>query len=269
LGRHATVKGSGRVSIVFVGDIHQQWDKVARGVAALRDRPRAAVLLGDIQCEKPLDELAAPFLDRGIAVHWIFGNHDNDGGPDMWANLADPARNPRTAAGALHGRVTEIAGLRVAGLGGTFRPRVWDPPAEPRLRARAELEADVRGLGPSWQAAHLQALHHSLSTAAIWPEDYEALATRRADILVTHEAPASHPSGKAALDRLARVMGARLIVHGHHHLSYRARSADGLSVMGVGAAWGAALDGAVLWEGDTHRPMTRRPADWMFGDDAA
>lgn len=257
----------GRVSIVFVGDIHQQWDTVLRGLSALPNRPGAAVLLGDIQCEKPLDELAAPLLERGIAVHWIFGNHDNDGGPEMWANLADPTLNPRTSAGALHGRVTEIAGLRVAGLGGTFRPRVWDPPKEPRLRSRTDLAADVRSLGEGWQDTHLDALAHSLSTAAIWPEDYEALAAQRADILVTHEAPASHPSGKAALDRLARAMGAGLIVHGHHHIGYRARAADGLAVMGVGAAWGTALDGAVLWEGDRPRPMVRRPEDWMFGDD--
>ena len=40
--------------------------------------------------------LVAPLLGAGIGVHWIFGNHDNDGGPGMWANMADPARNPRT-----------------------------------------------------------------------------------------------------------------------------------------------------------------------------
>ena len=168
--------------------------------------PCAAVLLGDIECTRPLDQLAAPLLERSIAVHWIFGNHDNDGGPEMWANLVEPARNPRTSPGALHGRVTEIAGLRIAGLGGTFRPRVWDPPAQPRVHRRTDLADDLASLGTAWRDDHLKAMAHSLGSAAIWPEDYAALARQRADILVTHEAPASHPAGNAALDALARAM---------------------------------------------------------------
>ena len=89
------------MTIVFIGDIHQQWDSVERGLANLDPLPNAAILLGDIQCDRPLDELASPLLDRGIDVHWIFGNHDNDGGPEMWANLVEPDRNPRTTQGAL------------------------------------------------------------------------------------------------------------------------------------------------------------------------
>ncbi len=109
-------------------------------------------------------------------MYWIFGNHDNDGGPEMWANLVDPARNPHTAGGALHGRVANINGLRIAGLGGTFRPRIWEPPAAPRLRAREALAADLAALGPHWREDHRDALAHSLGATAIWPEDYELLA---------------------------------------------------------------------------------------------
>jgi len=82
------------MTIVFIGDIHQHWGHVDAGLAALPVQPRAAVLLGDIECDRPLDELAAPLPDRGIVVHWIHGNHDNDGGPEMWANLVAPERNP-------------------------------------------------------------------------------------------------------------------------------------------------------------------------------
>ena len=135
------------MTIVFIGDIHQQWQSIERGLASLETLPRAAVLLGDIQCDRPLDELAAPLLDRGIDVHWIFGNHDNDGGPEMWANLVEPERNPRTTHGALHARVVEIAGVRIAGLGGTFRPRIWEPPDPPRLHRREQLPDDLAGLG--------------------------------------------------------------------------------------------------------------------------
>lgn len=135
------------MTIVFVGDIHQQWQQVERGLAALDELPRAAILLGDMECDQPLDRLTAPLLDCRIAVRWIFGNHDNDGGPEMWANLVEPPRNPRTAPGALHGKVVEIAGLRVAGLGGTFRPRIWQPPDPPRLSRRAQLPQDLATLG--------------------------------------------------------------------------------------------------------------------------
>src|ERR1700743_1723089 len=101
------------MTIVFIGDIHQQWAKIEIGLSRLKVMAQGAVMLGDVQCEQPLDLEAAPLLGRGIAVHWIFGNHDNDGGPEMWANLVEPDRNPRTRDGALHAKVVEIAGVRI------------------------------------------------------------------------------------------------------------------------------------------------------------
>lgn len=254
------------MTVVFVGDIHQQWPLIEAGLAALDVLPRAAVLLGDIQCDRPLDVLAAPLLARGIPTFWIFGNHDNDGGPEMWANLADPARNPLTAPGALHGRVADIGGLRIAGLGGTFRPRVWEPPDSPRLHARTELVADLAEMAGHWPDSHRAALAHSLGVAAIWPEDIARLGALRADILVTHEAPGSHPMGKAVIDDLARKMGARLVIHGHHHVGYRAIAPDGLAVLGVASAWGVLQDGAVLWRGERPRPLGRLRAGWRLRD---
>jgi predicted phosphodiesterase len=250
------------MTIVFIGDIHQQWDLVARGLDRLEQMPRAAVILGDVQCDQPLDVLAAPILERNIDLHWIFGNHDSDGGPGMWHYLTSPDHNPVTAAGALHGRIETIHGVRIAGLGGTFRPRVWDPPAPPRLFSRSELPDDARQMAQGWRPEHIDALIHSLGSMAIWPEDYEALAEQKADILVTHEAPSSHPAGRAMLDALARKMDAGLIVHGHHHVNYLATADDGLRVLGVASAWGATADGAILWEGEKPRPLTPAPAGW-------
>ena len=130
-----------------------------------------------------------------------------------------------------------------------------------RTAARAstrQLPDDLASL--NWAGATtLAALIHSLGATAIWPEDYEYLATQRADVLVTHEAPRSHPAGNAALDALARAMGVKLIVHGHHHTPYRAVAPDGLRAMGVGAAWGshhrrrpvvARRDAAAPWQAD-------------------
>jgi hypothetical protein len=39
----------------------------------------------------------------------------------------------------------------------------------------------------------------------------------RADVLILHEAPAYHPNGFDLLDTLAQSMGAKVVVHGHHH----------------------------------------------------
>ena len=249
-------------NIVFIGDIHRDWASVERGLAALPMLPQAAVLMGDIECTAPLDMLAAPLLSRGIGVFWISGNHDNDGGPEMWANLADPTHNPITAPGALHCRVAEIAGLRVAGLNGIFRPRVWDPKRPPGLRHRSELPANLAKLGASLRPEHVAALTHSLSTIAIWPEDVDALSALRADVLVVHDAPCSHPDGHLVLTELAHAMGAKLIVHGHHHVSYVAEHRLGLRAMGVAAAWGMDMDGTPLWRGEPPRILGPMRADW-------
>jgi predicted phosphodiesterase len=250
--------------IVFVGDLHRRWDYLEQGLAALPEPPAAAVLLGDMECEAPLDALAAPLLRRGVAVHWIFGNHDYDGGPEMWANLAAPDRNPLTVAGALHGRVVEVSGLRVAGLGGVFRRRVWEPPAPPRLRRRAELAADLETLDASWSPAQRQALGQALAAMAIWPEDWDALLGQQADVLVTHEAPSSHPAGAEALEALARALGARLVVHGHHHVNALSVGTDGLRVLSVAAGWGVGAGGQVLWRGEAPRWLGAPPPGWRY-----
>ena len=248
--------------VVFIGDVHRQWRYVAEGLAKSARKPGVAVLLGDMECDKPLDVAAAPLLDAGIEVHWIWGNHDYDGGPEMWANLVDHKRNPRTRHGVLNARVTEIGGLRIAGLGGTFRRRVWEPPGDPRLQARGELREDMKTLGPDWTEEQRHSMAEALAAMAIWPEDVEALATQRADVLVTHEAPSSHPQGVAFIESLARKMGARLVIHGHHHVCYRARAEDGLQVQGVGAAWGIGLDGRPWWPGEANRWLGNAPTGW-------
>ncbi len=249
------------MSPIFIGDIHQNWHHVERGLSGLEEIPEAAILLGDIECTAPLDQVAAPLLNRGIAVYWIHGNHDYDGGTEMWWNLVDPLCNPRTSPGALHGRVIEIAGLRMAGLGGTFEPQVWSGIAPPRVRRREDLAAALSATRPDLGPALAAASAHILGATAIWAEDVDALALQKADVLITHEAPSSHPSGVRVLDDLARAMGARLIVHGHHHITSHARAADGLRVQSVGDAWAVDADGAVIWRGEKRRRPLPKPGD--------
>jgi predicted phosphodiesterase len=251
--------------LVFIGDIHQNWHHIEAGLAALPTPPRAAILLGDIECTEPLDRMAAPLLDRGVTVYWIHGNHEHDTGPEMWENLAAPERNPLTAAGALHSRVIEIGGVRVAGLGGTFLPHVWAGNARPRLHRREQLATDLTAIRRGLSSDQASAAMHFLATTAIWPEDVEKLARQKADVLVTHDAPSSHPEGSLVLDELSRAMGAGLIVHGHHHITSQAQAVDGLRVLGVGDAWAVGMDGKVVWRGGKReRPLPQAGEGWVL-----
>ena len=68
---------------------------------------------------------------------------------------------------------------------------------------------------------------------------------QRADILITHEAPSYHPNGFQILDDLARALGAKVTVHGHHHdaLDSSSRWAEqGFKSFGLGLRGITAID---------------------------
>lgn len=209
--------------ILFVGDPHGDFGLVREhGPEA-----DAIVLLGDLCCERPLKVELGDLAGR---TWFILGNHDGDDPGHMLATLDLAERN-------LHGRVMDICGLRVAGLGGVFRGQVWlpdrpDRPGELRWRTRAEYLAATN---PRRQWMGGPPAKHWCS---IWPEDVDALlAQGPADVLVCHEAPESHRHGFRVLGDLARGLGARLLVHGHHHHDiYQAELKGGVQVVGVGLA---------------------------------
>ena len=213
-------------SIAFMGDPHGDFGPAL----ALPDgAARHLILLGDMDAPEPLDRIAARLPAR---LWWIPGNHEFDS-----VAHHDRVYVPELAARNLHGRVVEIEGLRVAGLGGVFRGKLWYPKQgteRPRYSRHAEALA---ALAPRHRWRGGLPLRQR---GAIWPEDIEALATQRADVLVCHEAPSCHPHGFAAIDELARALGVRLVVHGHHHEHYRATIADGrIEVVGLalGQIW--------------------------------
>lgn len=231
--------------ICFVGDPHGHFDAII--LTALEQRPKALVLLGDLDLERPLTQEFKAVRDAGIGVRWIPGNHDGDR-DDWYANLF----GGHAGGLSIHGRVVEIAGQRVAGLGGVFREQVWRPPAAPVLHKRSQMLAKCQ-IGSKlqlWKAAHetkpgLPRRHR----VSIWPEDYERLAQQQADILVVHEAPSNHPHGFVEIDQLAEAMGAQLIVHGHHHRGYTAVLPSGIRVIGVGMSGITNDDGQILLPG--------------------
>ena len=222
------------MSILFYGDPHGQWQPLFDAVEG--EQPTAVVLLGDMDLDEPLDAKLAPLLDAGIDVRWIAGNHDGD--RSAWYDRLFHAGRGLDQ-GNLTGRIQVVGGLRVAGLGGVFRRKVWDPKFDPEPAPEKRTRADfLRSMTRTdrWRQGLPQ--KHRVT---IFPEDLDALRKAagrggRVDILVCHEAPSAHTHGFDAIDRLARDIGAGLIVHGHHHRAYGDEMDGGLRVRGLGLA---------------------------------
>ena len=104
-------------AIWFCGDTHGHFDHLRRAVD--QHRPKAVILLGDVEPSRPIEQ-ELDWLLRRTDLWFIHGNHDNDteAGYDRLQGSALAHRN-------LHGRVVEVAGIRMAGLGGVFRGQVW------------------------------------------------------------------------------------------------------------------------------------------------
>jgi hypothetical protein len=207
--------------ILFAGDPHRNFAPILRACEALP--PGTLILLGDCDCPSPLDRIFAPAIRRGWDLHWILGNHDTE--------TAAAFDNLTGCSGNLGLSSIVRGNVRIAGLPGVFKPRVWHPgEGPPSFTTRAAFHAALRP-GEAWRGG-LPLFHRD----TIFPEDFDRLAGIRCDILVAHEAPSCHPHGFAAIDALAQACGARLIVHGHHHQSYAAVLSNGIRVRGLGLA---------------------------------
>jgi calcineurin-like phosphoesterase family protein len=194
--------------IWFLGDVHGEFKYLARSLEAALEAPRWLVFLGDVDIwDRPFREILAPVHRRypDLRIAFIHGNHDGDS-YEHWDMLHDCGQ-----AVALHGRVVELDGVRVAGLGGNFQGRVWMPPGEVILANRAE----AMQMGALHRRGGQRASPKYL--AAIYWDEFQALAALEADILVSHEAPSCHHHGHAAIDELARCLRVTRAFHGHHH----------------------------------------------------
>jgi predicted phosphodiesterase len=216
--------------IVIAGDPHGNFPPILRACTVLD--PGTLILLGDCELRVPLHHVLASLFNLGWQIYWIIGNKDAET-DTVFDNLAGD--HPE---GDIGGRVIEVAGMRIAGLGGVFKPRIWYPRAD---RPGAEIEPPsfntrrdfFESLDPKehWRGG-LPLWHRD----SIFPEDFARLARQRFDVLISHEAPSCHRHGFEAIDRLAEVGAARLIVHGHHHESYSARLDNGIDVRGLAVA---------------------------------
>jgi len=211
--------------IWLCGDVHGSIKHLERLLERVDEKPRAILLLGDLDPPLPVGDWLKPLASYGAEVRFIHGNHEID--------TAEQTLNTFYRDGAemnLHGRVEELAGIRVAGLGGVFRSDVWFPKskAEPLHRNYPDFHAHWLGKSPKFQRqalpefVGLQGLplfsdRAKRALTSIFPETYDDLGNMQADLLLTHEAPSCHPNGFADLDVLAQAMGVRWLAHGHHH----------------------------------------------------
>jgi predicted phosphodiesterase len=98
--------------IWLLGDVHGQFEHIARVLDAASEAPRWLVFLGDVELtDRPLREVLAQLMqdNSSIQVLFVHGNHDADS-HERWELMHDCG-----SAVEIHGRVFGIDGVRLAG----------------------------------------------------------------------------------------------------------------------------------------------------------
>jgi Icc-related predicted phosphoesterase len=181
-----------------LGDIHGDFDTVRR-IMRQHSRIPFWVCVGDVA------DAAGRYEPLGAPLYWIKGNNENF---------------DRIAAGDLpddlhyipNGVLQEIDGIRVAGLGGTYAPTMYETPA-------AELPHPRKGSAKATELADRR--RHFVR------EDVDACKRMRdVDLLLTHEAPRpfragsgarGNDAGKTPINDILAAIKPRLHLFGHHH----------------------------------------------------
>lgn len=183
--------------------------------------------LGDVDLDQPLDFELTDLASSGSSIFFIHGSHDADRDARY-----DYLFGSTLASNNLTARVVNLDGVKVAGLGGVFHADVWHPQnagGQQKFTTRQDYLAAHSRL--AWRGG-LPFRHRS----TIFPEDFNALASLEADILVTHEAPSAHRYRHSEIDDLAEVLGVKTILHGHLHQDYRATLPNCINVIGLNKA---------------------------------
>jgi len=208
--------------IWILGDNHGIFDYVLKTVHASDERPAAVIFLGDLECPIPFSDCVADIEAAGIECWVIPGNHDTDTAENYRNLYGDSFFQERN----LHGRIVEIAGLRVAGLGGIFREKIWDPDSDemPAIRNWQKLVATQNAKRPNRLRIEQPTVEQIATdgvlrkhASAIFHDDWLHLYGQQADILVTHEAPDCHQYGYKAITALAQSLKVKFSFHGHMH----------------------------------------------------
>ena len=205
------------MTLIF-GDPHTHFSHILPLVE--KHKPAAIILLGDMECSKPLEQHLGRVTDL-TEVYWIHGNHDVDK-QEFHTNLFES----RLAKNCLHGKVIEIDGLKVAGLGGVFHIDSWYPKDsettpifddyDSLLKSEHE-KFIMKNFGKDPLTDPVIIGKSLLHKATIFYEDWLTFEGIKADVLITHEAPSCHPLGLVGIDFLAQNLDVKDCFHGHHH----------------------------------------------------
>ena len=177
-----------------VGDIHGDFAAVRRAMKAHPDVP-FWLCVGDVADAEGRYE---PFP---LPLYWIKGNNEN-------FDAIAAGELPEGLRYIPNATIADVGGLRVAGLGGTFAPTMYDVPA-------ADLPHPKKGTAKATELADRR--RHFVR------EEVEACTRMRGvDILLTHEAPRPFrvgrvDAGKTPVNEVLAAMTPRLHLFGHHH----------------------------------------------------
>jgi predicted phosphodiesterase len=266
-------------SILMCGDVHSKFNYVLSAVDMYK--PKAIILLGDIEATRPLERELESILSK-TEVYFIHGNHDTDS-VENYRNLFQSELADRN----LHGKVTQIGNVKVAALGGIFRSEVWYPipieaPVHYESYAHYSASSTSGRIVTARQAREnrkyqdVSCVNHDIEgtpagkmlvhKSTIFYEEWFDLYGRDADVLVTHEAPGCHPYGFDVLTDLARSMHVKAMFHGHQHdsLNYEPKFKElGFSCYGVGLRGITSVFGEKLVDGklDAARGVLRKVTD--------
>jgi Icc-related predicted phosphoesterase len=154
-------------------------------------------------CVGDVADASGAYAPFAAPVYWIKGNNENF---------------DAIAAGALppmlhyvpNGRLMSVDGVRIAGLGGTLAPSLYETPA-------AALPHPQKGTARATELADRR--RHFVH------EEVEACcAMRDVDVFLTHEAPRPYRTpgvrmdmGKTPINEVLAAMQPRLHLFGHHH----------------------------------------------------
>lgn len=177
-----------------LGDIHGDFE-AARRIMTRHPEVPFWVCVGD------LADTDGRYQALPMPLHWIKGNNENFdriGAGDLPENLNFLE----------NGQAREVAGLRIAGLGGTHAPSWYDTPA-------ADLPHPRKGSVKATELADKR--RHFVR------EDVDGCkALRDVDVLLTHEAPRPFrvgrmDAGKTPINEVLASLQPRLHLFGHHH----------------------------------------------------
>jgi predicted phosphohydrolase len=177
-----------------LGDIHGDFDSARR---IMERHPEVPFWL----CVGDLPDAQGQYHPLPAPLHWIKGNNEN-------FDLIAVGAFPRNLHYLPNGQLTVIDALRVAGLGGTFAPTMYEV-------AAPDLPHPKKGTAKATELADRR--RHFVR------EEVERLKQLDSiDVFLSHEAPVPFrvgrvQAGKRPINDVLASMKPRLHLFGHHH----------------------------------------------------